>query len=265
MAHVQTNNVEEHNKRVSFGGEKQLIVYDDGVGVDSEEGVQHATRHNTSFTESDAPPSKVKVTSGNKEIPRPISPPAQIEELNPVTSIVSPPLPSLMKRMESETVENPFRPTETLYHEVDPIVEAYRQRPFPPSPSNSPVPPHATSTSTPLRHGHHFHENVEQESASSTKLTNHELSYSTTEFSTSTTPTGKNNKSSSKKSNGGRNSRTSSLAEARTQQNHPNSQNASLVGTTTTSGPIGDLPPPSKAEIVHIDEKKKRCACCSLQ
>jgi len=30
--------------------------------------------------------------------------------------------------MESDNVENPFRPQQPLYHEVDNIVEAYRQR-----------------------------------------------------------------------------------------------------------------------------------------
>ena len=29
--------------------------------------------------------------------------------------------------------ENPFRPEEVLYHEVDPIVEQYLHKPFPPS------------------------------------------------------------------------------------------------------------------------------------
>lgn len=29
--------------------------------------------------------------------------------------------------------ENPFRPEEVLYHEVDPIVEQYMHKPFPPS------------------------------------------------------------------------------------------------------------------------------------
>lgn len=29
--------------------------------------------------------------------------------------------------------ENPFRPEEHLYHEVDPIVEQYLHKPFPPS------------------------------------------------------------------------------------------------------------------------------------
>ena len=47
--------------------------------------------------------------------------------------------------MEKER-ENPFRPNAVLFHEVDPIIEAYKNKPFPPSPSpsytplNSPVP-----------------------------------------------------------------------------------------------------------------------------
>uniref|UniRef100_A0A183CAD1 Uncharacterized protein n=1 Tax=Globodera pallida TaxID=36090 RepID=A0A183CAD1_GLOPA len=58
------------------------------------------------------------------------------------TVVTSPPLPSFVKRAEHDN-ENPFRPDEPLYHEVDTIVEAYRQRPFPPSPTHgSPVPPH---------------------------------------------------------------------------------------------------------------------------
>ncbi|VDN44694.1 unnamed protein product [Gongylonema pulchrum] len=35
--------------------------------------------------------------------------------------------------MENELTENPFRPQETLFHEVDPIVEAYKRKPYPPS------------------------------------------------------------------------------------------------------------------------------------
>lgn len=34
--------------------------------------------------------------------------------------------------MENE-MENPFRPEDTLFHEVDPIVEAYKRKPYPPS------------------------------------------------------------------------------------------------------------------------------------
>lgn len=53
--------------------------------------------------------------------------------------------------MENES-DNPFRPQETLYHEVDPIVKAYSQRPFPPSPTGSPTPP---PDLTPIKNGRH--------------------------------------------------------------------------------------------------------------
>uniref|UniRef100_A0A915E292 Uncharacterized protein n=1 Tax=Ditylenchus dipsaci TaxID=166011 RepID=A0A915E292_9BILA len=212
MSHAQTNNVEEH-KRVSFGGEqKMMIVYDDGLTDDYS--LQHASKHNTSFTESDAPPNKVKVTSENSEIPRPISPPAQVDDHHNQSinymAVTSPPLPALLKKKENEGVENPFRPTETLYHEVDPIVEAY-------------LPPHSSS---PLNHGY-----LEENSASSTKFTTNEISYESTPI--------KPNKG-SKKSNG-RNSRTSSLAEARTP-----SSNAPLVSANDSVLPVGDIPPPTK-------------------
>ncbi|KAL3087017.1 hypothetical protein niasHT_025541 [Heterodera trifolii] len=171
------NNVEaaiEH-KRVSFGGEEhvQMIVYDDGLTDDYNTTNKYSSRHSTAFTEPDAPPSRVKVTAETAQFPRPISPPAQIgpstmshyhqptttETIatdhavaggsgmpsstvglpSSTTVVTSPPLPSFVKRAEHDN-ENPFRPEEHLYHEVDPIVEAYRQRPFPPSPTHgSPV------------------------------------------------------------------------------------------------------------------------------
>ena len=46
----------------------------------------------------DAPPSKVTVTSEEKDIPRPISPPAQLEETKPpIIVATSPLLPALVK------------------------------------------------------------------------------------------------------------------------------------------------------------------------
>ncbi|VDO61468.1 unnamed protein product [Heligmosomoides polygyrus] len=77
----------------------------------------------------DAPVNRITVTSDLvlPESPSPISPPNQIEEIRRVT--ISPPLHS--KKMAEH--ENPFRPEEVLYHEVDPIVEQYMQKPFPPS------------------------------------------------------------------------------------------------------------------------------------
>ncbi|EYB85692.1 hypothetical protein Y032_0293g1615 [Ancylostoma ceylanicum] len=77
----------------------------------------------------DAPVNRVTVTSDLvlPESPSPISPPNQIEEIRRVA--ISPPLHS--KKMAEH--ENPFRPEEVLYHEVDPIVEQYMHKPFPPS------------------------------------------------------------------------------------------------------------------------------------
>lgn len=57
--------------------------------------------------------------------------------------------------MENES-DNPFRPQDTLYHEVDPIVKAYSQRPFPPSPTSSPTPPQDL---TPIKNGRHVDNN----------------------------------------------------------------------------------------------------------
>ncbi|KAK5979046.1 hypothetical protein GCK32_014259 [Trichostrongylus colubriformis] len=83
----------------------------------------------SSFCSPDAPVNRVTVTSDLvlPESPSPISPPNQIEEIRRVT--ISPPLHS--KKMAEH--ENPFRPEEVLYHEVDPIVEQYMHKPFPPS------------------------------------------------------------------------------------------------------------------------------------
>nr|CAD2183751.1 unnamed protein product [Meloidogyne enterolobii]CAD2187754.1 unnamed protein product [Meloidogyne enterolobii] len=161
----------EHNKRVSFGGEEhvQMILYDDGVENDYSIASYRQQNKSTTYTDPDAPLSRVRVHAEQVELPRPISPPAQITTTTTQpTAIVdavgssasglatpqvtasstsiqmvnSPPLPSFMKKSEHEN-ENPFRPDEQLYHEVDPIVELYRQKPFPPSPSHgSPVPSH---------------------------------------------------------------------------------------------------------------------------
>lgn len=90
---------------------------------------------------ADDPPNKITVVAEQSETPNVILPPAQVEETRPAPQ--SPPLPALVKRMENEA-ENPFRPEEQLFHEVDPIVEAYMKKPYPPrsiegSPNGTPV------------------------------------------------------------------------------------------------------------------------------
>ncbi|VDK47873.1 unnamed protein product [Anisakis simplex] len=99
----------------------------------------------------DAPPNRVTVIAEQSELPNTILPPTQIEETRIGT--VSPPLPALVRRMENEN-ENPFRPEETLFHEVDPIVEAYMKKPYPPSLSGSP-------TGTPVKSPNQAYINVD--------------------------------------------------------------------------------------------------------
>ncbi|KAI6178443.1 hypothetical protein M3Y98_00501400 [Aphelenchoides besseyi] len=208
---------DEHlNKRVSFGGEEEvkLIVYDNPYSQSTY--TLHARR---STTPPDGTLNRVLVTSEQSEIPRPISPPAQIENLPP-DQAVSPPLPSLIKRMENET-DNPFRPQETLYHEVDPIVEAYRTRPFPPSPTSSPVPPDLT----PIKNGRHV-----------------TLENSTTYV---TEPDGTPVRSGP----------TTTTFDASPKHNLLSQQ----------GNGANELPPPNNVELVHVDNKKKKCHCCSIQ
>jgi len=253
------------NKRVSFGGDEhahvQMIVYDNGMADMDHTLLSYPTKTTTAFTTADAPQVKVKVTSDEKDIPRPISPPAQIEEYRysehrTPAVVVSPILPTF-KKMESENVENPFRPQQTLYHEVDPIVEAYRQRPFPPSPSHSPVPTHANMAA-----GSGANSTLNMSTA--TTATSHSSHW----FSKSKQPAPKsaNDQEYAKRGSADSGSlmrrgggRQSSLSEARTDKHpHPNSQ-------LPPQGING--PPPGKAEIIHVEEKRtrRRCGCCSVQ
>lgn len=120
------------NKRVSFGSDAvKTFVYEN----ESEEATPILQRQY--FTDPDAPVNRVTVTSNLvlPESPSPISPPNQIEEVYRGT--VS---PSVHSNKMAEH-ENPFRPEEVLYHEVDPIVEQYMHKPFPPS---RPVSPQTT-------------------------------------------------------------------------------------------------------------------------
>lgn len=57
--------------------------------------------------------------------------------------------------------DNPFRPEEALYHSVDPIVEAYKHRPFPPSPTGSPIPPNESTPANQKYHPNYSHEEVQ--------------------------------------------------------------------------------------------------------
>lgn len=126
--------------------------------------------------------------------------------------------------MEHES-DNPFRPEETLYHEVDPIVKAYSKRPFPPSPTGSPVPP---PDLTPIKNGRHVtleHNNVTViDGTPKTQSPNHNA---ITTFDTST----------------------------------PQKHNL----LRQQGNGAHDIPPPNNVELVHVDAKKKKCTCCSIQ
>lgn len=151
--------------------------------------------------------------------------------------------------MENENNENPFRPDESLYHEVDQIVEAYRQRPFPPSPCSSPTP------SLPLANGHTTYLTEYKEGFIDQPNVSGYETHTTTKtvlngngFSTTT------NKTTTVTKKLKRSSRTASLAEGITSTNV--TDGVPLIEGTDA------LPPPNKAEIVHINEKKKKCCCC---
>uniref|UniRef100_A0A0N4ZKB6 Pollen-specific leucine-rich repeat extensin-like protein 1 n=1 Tax=Parastrongyloides trichosuri TaxID=131310 RepID=A0A0N4ZKB6_PARTI len=211
---------EEHSKRVSFGGEEQvkMIIYDE---MPNEE----PTYMKTAFTSSDAPPSKVTVTTEESEFPRPISPPTLIEEPNFIPH--SPPLPSLAKKMASET-ENPFRPQDQLYHEVDPIVEQYKTKPYPKSPTTSP-------SSTPSKKP--FEQEEEKESLLKSNNKVEQIHANTT---------------------------YDHHHHSNNHQTNPSTEISLNPGKEPSeSGDLIDLPPPNKVELVHLDKKKK--CCCTLQ
>jgi hypothetical protein len=254
--HHQSNNHHDEHKRVSFGAEEQVtkIFYSEMPADISESyNSNHVTRSTSQFTSPDAPVEKVKVTSEEAEFPRPISPPAQIED---ITIATSPPLPSLVKRMEQHDNDNPFRPQEPLYHEVDPIVEAYRNRPFPPSPVGSPIPHEhhqehrtITTSNTENNGGHHHHTTT-----TTTTSSNHEYHHSSQHHSYNNETPQKANTSHVSSSTPKRNSSSSKGGD----QQYP------TISPDTQLLESNDLPPPKHAEIVHL-EKKKRCGCCSVQ
>jgi len=207
---------------------------------------------------SDTPPSKVKVKTLESQTPLYISPPSTVASVG-VTKLnnggvatgggsgvlivekrnivnQTSPLPSLQKMDEDS--ENPFRPDGRLSHEVEPIVECYKKRPFPGStgadlvdgvvttvgsskspPSSPPGKKAATSTSAsePL---------VAQPS----------------------------------KNGGGRETvaKPQDIKLTLTTADGHNTQ-LEIQHKQLTSPKAGHV------EVVHIGEKRKRCGCCSIQ
>ncbi|CCA65632.1 uncharacterized protein CELE_W05B5.1 [Caenorhabditis elegans] len=208
------------DKRVSFG--------DDHTFVYEKEDDATPLVPRQPFTEPDAPVSRVVVTSDTviPEAPSPIPPPAQFEEVRRVA--VSPPLPSKTMDLHFRKMtdaENPFRPEEILYHEVDPIVEQYLHKPFPPSRPGS-------AQNTPTKQQH---------------------------FTQAATPPPTNHESPLYLQNG-----LSKEQLVQNEKNeHGNHSEPLLAEHNRNEEYVEDLPPAGKVELIHV--KKKKCGCCSVQ
>ncbi|CAJ0954926.1 unnamed protein product, partial [Mesorhabditis belari] len=230
-----------NHKRVSFGEnnvktfvyEKEIIQYNQ----------QQPPPPKQPFTDPTAPATRVRVTAENSSEPRPIAPPTEVEEDG--RRPTSPPLRSY--KMEEH--ENPFKPQDLLYHEVDPIVEQYLHKPFPPSHSGS-------VNNTPVKHssnGHHSPEELEGRLHESARpITPPSIRESPAYYQNGLT-------------------RADIVAE----KQHKESASQPLIDTPGRRSEdrgghaIGkqqadsELPPAGQVEMVHI--KKKKCGCCSLQ
>ncbi|GMR52600.1 hypothetical protein PMAYCL1PPCAC_22795, partial [Pristionchus mayeri] len=183
------------------------------------------------FTDVDAPVARVTVIEQETvDVPTaPILPPRNIDgdQRRPV----SPPLPWVTRKMENEH-ENPFRPEEHLYHEVDPIVEAYLHKPFPPSHPGS-------ADGTPVRANGNGHAVSSSPSYLQNGLSKEQLM---------------------------QNEKMQPLLAEEHDTPARRQSRDKPQGQTVIDGKDDDfdnLPPAGQVELVHI--KKKKCGCCSLQ
>uniref|UniRef100_A0A0K0CTP9 ZM domain-containing protein n=1 Tax=Angiostrongylus cantonensis TaxID=6313 RepID=A0A0K0CTP9_ANGCA len=191
------------------------------------------------YCSPDAPVNRVTVTSNLvlPESPSPISPPNQIEEVYRGT--VS---PSVHSNKMAEH-ENPFRPEEVLYHEVDPIVEQYMHKPFPPS---RPVSPQTT----PIKQ--------QKDGFTSKNFRRNGVEYdSSLSRSLSPPPYLQNGLSKEQLID---NEKAQTLPLLSPDQRHPS---AVQKYGSTDAVLVDDLPPANKVELVHVN--KKKCGCCSVQ
>ncbi|GMT27820.1 hypothetical protein PFISCL1PPCAC_19117, partial [Pristionchus fissidentatus] len=221
------HNFNANQKRVSFGENPvKTFLYEK-----DEDSTPILPRQ--PFTDADAPVSRVTVIEQETvDIPTaPILPPKNIEgDRRPV----SPPL-NWTRKMENEH-ENPFRPQDPLFHEVDPIVEAYLHKPFPPSHPGS-------ANGTPIKANGNGHAAV----SSSPSYLQNGLSKEQLMQNEKTQPL---------------------LAENAALETPDRRQSRDKpAGTTVVDGSADDdfdnLPPAGQVELVHL--KKKKCGCCSLQ
>ncbi|CAJ0568171.1 unnamed protein product, partial [Mesorhabditis spiculigera] len=188
-----------------------------------------------SWTIPSAPATRVRVVAENSSEIRPIAPPTEIEE--DTRRPTSPPLRSY--KMEEH--ENPFKPQEQLYHEVDPIVEQYLHKPFPPSHPGS-------ANTTP----------VKQPYSSPPEVVKPRLQE------TAAPAPPPERESPAYYQNG------LSINDIGFEQEKKQRESQPLVDQGrpdhySHKNPNGneELPPANTVEMVHI--KKKKCGCCSLQ
>lgn len=138
----------------------------------------------------------------------------------------------------AETVveENPFRPDGNLNHEVDPIVETYKRRPFPTSPSDE----YFKSATTDLQETNHLPSNAQPSPTKGSPK--------------------KAKKDSPKKEKKGE---TNSPKKGSPQKSPP-PQNEHPTTAQVQHHTLA-TPQSGKVELVHLEEKEKRKCCCTIQ
>lgn len=161
--------------------------------------------------------------------------------------------------------ENPFRPDGRLSHEVDPIVEVYKKRPYPPGSSNE------------------NEDVVETVNVSRIQQQQHAQNITTTDFTDSSSKsktvavaasgTGSSviiSKRDSSK-NGGAPVKPTDI-KLNMSDGSTTATVTTTVGGTHAAAQSADVqhkllssPKAGRVEVVHLEEKKKRCACCVVQ
>lgn len=142
-----------------------------------------------------------------------------------------------------DATDNPFRPEGDLNHQVDPIVEQFKTRPFGGGTASNPGTPEKTVVM----------QNQPQLQQSPLQQTSNNSS--------PTKKSGKNGRKGSKEA-GGAAVRPSQVELQVTVNDNANGTYTQVIDpkrTTLASPKAG------KVELVHLEEKKKKCGCCSIQ
>uniref|UniRef100_A0A915IKY0 Uncharacterized protein n=1 Tax=Romanomermis culicivorax TaxID=13658 RepID=A0A915IKY0_ROMCU len=132
--------------------------------------------------------------------------------------------------------DNPFRPNGVLSHEVEPIIEEYKQKPFPNSPNRS-----AANTPLPLAHQQENLVANESSSFNANDSTDSKLRLITDNMSS------------------GGNAASNGVSNAATPSKNNVIEQADVQSHLVTPTKAG------KVELVHVENKKKKCRCCCVQ